>query len=121
MGNMFKLLKSHVRAAFMTPTEKDIKKICFVYLDNDSACAFLTHDGKSFLNVAKVHSLNEILPCVCVCVCVCVCLIVCDRVTSALRWPRSELGCSAQKKKWERNLWLYRLNESNYYYYFLVP
>jgi len=23
------------------------------------------------------------------------------------------LGCSAQKKKWDRNLWLYRVNEIN--------
>ena len=53
------------------PCRKTYQEMYLVYLDSDSACAFLTQAAKSVLNGAKIHSLNEVLPCVCVCVCVC--------------------------------------------------
>ena len=105
MGNMFKFFKSHVSAVFMTHAGKHTKKLILCIYTMTMLANFL------IISYCWTNSLVEWSPTICVCVCVC--LIVCDRPTSTLRWPRSELGCSALKKKWNRNLWLYRVNESN--------
>jgi hypothetical protein len=57
-GNYVQIIEI-LRACYVyDPRRKTHQEIYFVYLDNDSACAFLTQAAKSVLNVAK-NSLVE--------------------------------------------------------------